>query len=85
MSVVHQNKHKPGRPRKGRKGGKGVKVVRRKNNAAFEEKYNDPPLHLRGAIPDTHAGELSDEEDPLTTNLHSLDIEIENGLERPLD
>ena len=81
VSVLHQNKRKPGRPRKGRKGAKGVKVVRLKNNAAFEEKYNDPPLHLREAIPDTHAGELSDEEDPLTTNLHSLDIEIENGLE----
>ena len=46
--------------------------------------YNDPPLELREAIPDRNVGNVSDEEDPLTANLHSLDVEFNNGLESPL-
>ena len=81
VTVVVGKKRKPGRPRKGRKGGNTKK---RASNKSFEEKYNDPPLALREALPDTHKGDFSDEEDPLTMNLHGLDIEFENGLESPL-
>ena len=35
-------------------------------------------------MPDTHTGDFPDEEDPITTNLYSFDIEFENGLENPL-
>ena len=50
----------------------------------MEDSVNDPPLHLREAVPDTKVGNESDEEDPLSSNLYALDIEFNNGLETPL-
>ena len=84
VSILHLKKRKPGRPRKGRKGGKRSRRATRVNNNTVEEKYNDPPLALREAVPDTHKGDFSDEEDPITSNLYSFDIEFEHGLESPL-
>ena len=71
-------------PRKSTKGGKRVRRMVNQQNVHLEEKYNDPPLHLREAIPDTNLGNVSDEEDPIDTNLRCLDVEFNHGLESPL-
>ena len=81
---VTKSKRKPGRPRKSIKGGKRVRRMVDKQNLHLEERYNDPPLHLREAIPDTNPGNVSDEEDPMDTNLTFLDVEFNHGLESPL-
>ena len=80
---VTKSKRKPGRPRKSIKGGKRVRRMVDKQNLHLEERYNDPPLHLREAIPDTNPGNVSDEEDPMDTNLTFLDVEFNHGIESP--
>ena len=52
-STLQKSKNKPGRPCKARKGGKRVRKQVKKQNLQLEETVNDPPLHLREAVPDT--------------------------------
>ena len=77
-------KKKVGRPRKGKRGGNKFRKNVELQNKHLEERFNDPPLALREAVPDTHPGEYSDEEDPLASNLRMLDVEFQNGLDSPL-
>ena len=81
---AQKQKRKPDRPRKGIKGGKRVKKMVDKENLHLEERFNDPPLHLSEAIPNTNIGNVFDEENPLETNLRCLDVEFYHGLESPL-